>query len=120
MLPRYQNWSLGGDVRAQRRVVKFLEKQFGDEEQMVMFGTDDYSADASIQYNTLEKKLLLFIALCLEAQADIEQEADRPNDNGGGGGAGGSPGGGPGPGGGGWHEAVRLALRTRSRRPASP
>ena len=100
MLPRYQNWSLGGDVRAQRRVVKFLEKQFGDEEQMVMFGTDDYSAEASIQHNTLEKKLLLFIALCLEAQADIEQEADRPNDNGGGGGAGGSPGGGPGPGGG--------------------
>jgi hypothetical protein len=78
MIPRYQNWSLAGDVRAQRRVVNFLAKQYGDEEQTVMSGTDDYSADASIQYNTLEKKLLLFIALCMEAEADIEQEADAP------------------------------------------
>ena len=76
MIPRYQNWSLAGDARTQRRVVSFLAKQYGDEEQTVMSGTDDYSADASIQYNTLEKKLLLFIALCMEAEADIEQEAD--------------------------------------------
>ena len=76
MIPRYQNASLDGDNRAKRRVIKALDRAYANTEDVIISGAD-MSEDAGSGFKTLEKKLMLFISLTLEAQADIEQEGEQ-------------------------------------------
>ena len=75
MIPKYQDVTLDGDNRAKRRVIKALDRQYANTEDVIISGAD-MSEDASSGFKALEKKLLLFISLTLEAQADIEQEGE--------------------------------------------
>ena len=80
MIPSYQNSALDGDNRAKRRVIKALDRQYANTEDVIISGAD-MSEDASSGFKALEKKLLLLINLTLEAQADIEQEGEIEEDN---------------------------------------
>jgi hypothetical protein len=75
MIPAYQNSALDGDNRAKRRVIKALDRAYANTEDVIVSGAD-MSEDAGSGFKALEKKLLLFISLTLEAQADIEQEGE--------------------------------------------
>ena len=75
MIPAYQNSALDGDNRAKRRVIKALDRAYANTEEVIVSGAD-MSEDAGSGFKALEKKLLLFISLTLEAQADIEQEGE--------------------------------------------
>lgn len=76
MIPAYQNAALDDDNRTRRRVIKTLDKAYTNTEDVIVSGVD-LSEDAGSGFKALEKKLLLFISLTLEAQADIEQEEGR-------------------------------------------
>ena len=75
MIPKYQSSALDGENRAKRRVIKALDRAYANTEDVIISGAD-MSEDATSGFKALEKKLLLFISLTLEAQADIEQEGE--------------------------------------------
>jgi hypothetical protein len=81
MIPVYQNSALDELNRAKRRVIKTLTKAYSNSEDVVIDGGTDKTMEASLDYKQLEKKLMVFISLALEAKADIEDEEDQ-NSNG--------------------------------------
>jgi hypothetical protein len=84
MIPVYQNSALDELNRAKRRVIKTLTKAYSNTEDVVIDGGIDKTMEASSDYKQLEKKIMVFISLALEAKADIENEEDQnANVNGG-------------------------------------
>jgi hypothetical protein len=76
MIPVYQNSALDELNRAKRRVIKTLTKAYSNTEDVVIDGGIDKTMEASSDYKQLEKKIMVFISLALEAKADIENEED--------------------------------------------